>query len=168
MTAAIARVKCFVGLCALFSCANAWSCSCFGIASIDETIAQHPILVEAQVVSLEEVHTPQYGRQAHSVTLAVKKNLKGALSKKTFVLEDSMCYTSLYLDLMREGHTYVLPLATLQNGRYRLADCAHSGLELIDGKLYAFEQTKGIDRKLKFYRTYEDFQRRLRKRLPRW
>ena len=155
-------MKHFIALCLLFLSANAWSCTCNGIRPIDKTIARYPILVEAEVVSLEEATSPEYGSQVHSVTLAVKKNLKGA-SPKTIVVEHLWCYVSLYPELMKIGHIYVLPLPISQNGRYSMATCAHSGMELINGKLYTFEQTEGVGRKLRFYRTYENFLRRLRK-----
>ena len=35
----------------LLTSAQAWSCSCFGTSSIEKTIATHPNLVEAQVLS---------------------------------------------------------------------------------------------------------------------
>jgi hypothetical protein len=156
-------MKHLVTLSLLFLCARAWSCSCGGIASIDEAIAYYPILVEAEVVSLEEVNSPEYGRQVHSVTLQVKTNLKGASSSETITVGHSMCYASLYPELMKLRHTYVLPLAAPREGRYAMAHCAHSGMELIDGKLYTFEQTEGLARKLRFYKNYSDFQRRLKK-----
>ena len=87
-------MKHFAALCLLFLCAKAWPCSCDGIASIDKAIAYYPILVEAQVVSLEEVNSPEYGRQVHSVTLAVKKKLKGT-SSETIVVEHLWCYASV-------------------------------------------------------------------------
>jgi len=33
---------------------RAWSCSCFGTSSIEETIATHPNLVEARVLSTSD------------------------------------------------------------------------------------------------------------------
>jgi hypothetical protein len=45
------------------------------------------------------------------------------------------------------GHMYILPLTKpLNKGRYLLASCAHSGMELIADKLYTFENEKGIER----------------------
>jgi hypothetical protein len=143
--------------------ARAWACSCLGIASIDEAISEYPILVEAQVESLEEVDSPEYGRQVHSVTLRVKKVLKGAIHSETIIVEHWWCYASLYPELMKVQHTYVLPLGKAENGRYSMAQCAHSGMELVDGKLYTFEQGREIARKLKFYKTYSDFERRFRR-----
>ena len=35
----------------LLTSAQAWSCSCLGTSSIEKTIATHPNLVEAQVLS---------------------------------------------------------------------------------------------------------------------
>jgi hypothetical protein len=142
---------------------RAWTCSCFGIASIDETIASRPILVEAQVVSREEVNSREYGTQVHSVTLRVTRSLKGLVSSDTIIVEQRMCYASLHPELMELGHTYVLPLPLVDEGRYALAGCAHSGMELIEGKLYTFEQASGVQRKLRFYQKYADFQRRFHK-----
>lgn len=141
---------------------KAWACSCLAIASIDEAVAEYPILVEAQVVSLEEEDSPEYGRQVHSVTLDVKKALKGTVPTETIVIQHWWCYASLYPELMKVQHTYVLPLGKPENGRYSMAQCAHSGMELTNGKLYTFEQSSGVRRKLKFYKTYLDFQRELR------
>lgn len=139
---------------------RAWSCSCAGIASIDETIARSPILVEARVVSREEVNSPEYGRQVHSVTLQVGEVLKGSVSTQTITVEHWMCYASLYPELMKVQHTYVLPLRVSENGRYELAHCAHSGMELKEGKLYTFEQTDGAQRRLQFYKKYYDFRQK--------
>ncbi len=59
---------------------------------------------------------------------------------------------------MKVGHTYVLPLDAPVEGRYELAQCAHSGLELINGDLYTFEQRGiGVDRRLQFYASYVTF-----------
>ena len=142
---------------------NAWSCSCFGTASIEETIAEQPVLVEGQVVSLEQVTSKEYGTQVHSVTLKVIKKLKGVVSSDTVTVEHWMCYASLYPELMKIGHTYILPLSEPSGGRYQLAGCAHSGMELISGKLYTFEQTKGIERRLQFYKNYPEFLSELKK-----
>jgi hypothetical protein len=152
----------FSSLLLIFS-ARAWACSCRGIASIDEAISEYPILVEAQVASREEVNSPEYGRQVHSVTLRVKKVLKGAIHSETIIVQHLWCYASLYPELMKVQHTYVLPLGKAENGRYSMAHCAHSGMELVDGKLYTFEQGNAIERKLKLYKTYSDFQRRFRR-----
>ena len=74
-----------------------------------------------------------------------------------------MCYVFLYPELMKLRHTYVLPLRAAKNGRYELAHCAHSGMELIEGKLYTFEQSDGVERQLRFYKKYSDFQRKYSK-----
>lgn len=147
----------------LLFCAKAWACSCRGIASIDEAISEYPILVEAHVASREEVDSPKYGRQVHSVTLRVKKVLKGAIPSETIIVQHWWCYASLHPELMKVQHTYVLPLGKAENGRYSMAQCAHSGMELIDGKLYTFEQTNAGERMLQLYETYSDFQRRFRR-----
>lgn len=135
-----------------------------GISSIEEVIASQPILIEGKVVSIERVTSREYGTQVHSVTLKVIKQLKGKVSTDTVVIEHLMCYVSLDLELMKIGHTYVLPLAEPINlGRHRLAGCAHSGMELISGKLYTFEQTSGIERRHQFYKNYTDFLHGLKK-----
>lgn len=139
---------------------RAWSCSCSGMASIEETIASSPILVEARVVSLEEVNSPEYGRQVHSATLQVGETLEGSVSSKTIIVEHHMCYASLYPELMKVQHTYVLPLQISEDGRYELTPCAHSGMELNEGKLYTFEQTDGAQRRLQFYKKYSDFRQK--------
>lgn len=154
---------------------KAWACSCFGIASIDKVIARSPILVEGQVVARKEVNSKEYGLQVHSVTLQIKKQLKGNISTKNIVVYHTMCYVSLYLELMKVGHVYVLPLELMEAGnidtfrpdspeyeQYQLAMCAHSGMEFIDGKLYTFEHSEkgnGLERELKFYKEYINFQR---------
>ena len=134
-------------------------CSCFRIATIEESIQAEPLLVEARVVALEEYDSKQYGHQVHSVTLDVRKVLKGSVTTKTIVVEHWMCYASLYLELMKVKHIYLLPLSVAENGKYQLAGCAHSGLELVDGKLFTFEQTEGAGRRLQFYKIYADFVR---------
>jgi hypothetical protein len=114
--------------------------------------------VEAEVVSREEVNS-EFGRVVRSVTLRVKNVLKGETAAETIVLNHGMCYSSLYPDLMKAQHTYVLPLAAPVKGRYEMAHCSHSGMELIDGKLYTFEeQATGKDRQLKFYKPYSALQ----------
>src|SRR5579862_1581086 len=62
----------------LFISAKAWPCSCIGIASIEETVSSLPLLVEAEVVSLERTDSPQYGPQVLSATLRVVRVLKGS------------------------------------------------------------------------------------------
>lgn len=143
--------------------AKAWSCSCSGIESVDATIARLPILVEARVVSLEVVNSPQYGRQVHSVTLQVQQTLKGSLSSKNITVTHWMCYVTLGLEMMELQHTYVLPLQASENGRYQLAHCAHSGMELVEGKLYTFEGGGGAQRRQRFYKNYSDLQRQFQK-----
>jgi hypothetical protein len=138
-------------------------CSCFGIATIEKTIQARPVLVEARVIALEEYDTKEFGHQVHSVTLEVRNVLKGSMKAKTIVVEHWMCYASLYLELMKVGHTYVLPLSTPTDGRYQLAGCAHSGLELIGGKLFTFEQAEGSERRLQFYMNYSEFLRQWRR-----
>jgi len=150
----------------LFISAKAWPCSCIGIASIEETVSSLPLLVEAEVVSLERTDSPQYGPQVLSATLRVVRVLKGSVSSATITIEQLMCYASLYPELMKMRHIYVLPLSEPQNGRYAMAMCARSGMELINGKLYTFEQTRGSRRRLQFYMKYSDFQLRHRKLSP--
>jgi hypothetical protein len=137
----------------------AMPCSCLEIATIEASIEAEPLLVEARVVALEEYDSKQYGHQVHSVTLEVRKVFKGSVKTKTIVVEHWMCYSSLYLELMKVNHSYLLPLSVAENGKHQLAGCAHSGLELVDGKLFTFEQTEGSGRRLQFYKTYEDFLR---------
>jgi hypothetical protein len=145
----------------LFFAKSAWACSCMGISSIDETIATSPILVEAQVVSLEEVNSSKYGRQIFGAKLRIRKVLKGTVSSREIAVQNLMCYASLYPQLMKPKHIYILPLPSSKDSRYELAGCSHSGLELIHGKLYTFEEAQGINRRLKFYKTYSAFLRNL-------
>jgi hypothetical protein len=145
----------------LLAWAQGWACSCAGIASIDEAVADHPFLVEAQVVSLEEANSPEFGRQVYSVKLRVKANLKGAAASETIVVEHLECYASLYPALMQLGHTYVLPLNKMESGRYSMAECAHSGMELVGDRLYTFEQTTGLERKRVLFKQYSAFRQGL-------
>ena len=148
----------------LFWSIDSWSCSCFRIASIAETIAREPVLIEGQVVSREQVTSKEYGTQVDSVTLKVIKKLKGVVSSESVTVEGSMCYASLYPELMKVGHSYVLPLSEpINNGPHQLAGCAHSGMELISNKLYTFEQAKGIKRRLQLYKSYSEFLSELKK-----
>ena len=137
-----------------------WACTCMEIASIENSVATMPILVEAQVVSLDQADTV-YGRQTYSATLKIKKVLKGRVSSDAITVEHWMCYASLHLDLMKVHHTYVLPLHEPNDDRYHLATCAHSGMELIAGKLYTFELTDDGGRKLQFHARYTEFVRGL-------
>jgi hypothetical protein len=161
--AALSAMRTILVALMLFSSAKAWSCSCDGISSIAEEIASSPILVEAQVVGFEEKNSPQYGRQVHSATLRITRKLKGLVKSEEIVIEHWMCYASLYPDLMKMRHTYVLPLYDPVDGRFQMAKCAHSGMELVGGKLYTFEQTHGAERRLQFYMTYADFLRTYQK-----
>lgn len=136
---------------------KAWSCSCGGTLSIEETIAGHPILVEAEVIGLEVVNTPQYGQQVHSATLRVNRILKGRISTETIVVSHLACYASLYPELMKTGRIYVLPLPESADGHHEMPGCSHSGMELIDDNLYTFEQATSAGRKLLFYEEYSRF-----------
>ena len=114
----------------------------------------------------EERYSGQSGQRKHfGVTLRVKKLFKGAIPSETIFVTQLMCYASLYPELMKLGRTYVLPLhAISEDGNYEMARCSHSGMELIDGKLYTFEWTEqdgGLKRRLQLYKTYSDFQREL-------
>ncbi len=154
-------MKYVLALLSLLASANAWSCSCLGIATIEETIARTPILVEGQVLSLEQTDTPLYGKQTLSATLRVTRLLKGQVAAETITVGQVMCYASLRPDIMRTQHIYILPLvAELADGKYQMADCAHSGLELIDGKLYTIEYATGRESRLQFFMKYSDFGRR--------
>lgn len=164
-------VKYLLVLALLLQSTQAWSCTCFGTASIEETIATHPNLVEAQVenVSFDEV------------TLRVSRVLKGRVTSSTIQIGHWMCYASLYPKLMKLNHTYVLPLgepaAELRPaeetepgvaiisvgepkpGEYTMPGCAESGFELADGRLYTFEPTIGEQRRLQRYGDYSYFLR---------
>lgn len=155
----------------LLESAQAWSCTCFSTASIEETIATHPNLVEAQVenVSFDEA------------TLRVSRVLKGRVTSSTIQVGHWMCYASLYPRLMKLNHTYVLPLSEPaaklrpaeemergmpilsvgepKPGEYSIPGCAESGFELADGKLYTFEPTIGVQRRLQRYGDYSHFLR---------
>ena len=155
----------------LLMSAQAWSCGCFGISSIRETIATHPNLVEAQAVSVS----------ANEATLRVTRVLKGTVSSSTVRVGQWMCYASLYPELMKPQHTYVLPLrapalgkgplevsrageaiATVdgpKEGEYEMPGCAESGFELVGDKLYTFEPTTGAHRRLQVYGAYSHFLR---------
>jgi len=155
----------FVASLFLLLSAEAWSCGCSNIASMDDAVAFYPTLVEAEVVSREEVNS-EFGRAVRSVTLRVKNVLKGEAAE-TIVVNRGMCYSSLYTDLMKPQHIYVLPLAAPVKGRYEMAHCSHSGMELIDGKLYTFEeQANGKDRQLKFYKPYSALQNMFPSKVP--
>jgi hypothetical protein len=135
---------------------NSWACSCFDIATIEKAIGSSPLLVEAKVVAREEYEYDGH-RGTHSVWVRVGRVLKGSLTREDLIVQHTMCYGSLYPDLMQVGHTYVLPLTETSNGRMEMAHCSHSGLELIDFKLYTFEQTVGAERRKQFYAKYPDF-----------
>ncbi len=68
------------------------------------------------------------------------KGLKEHRSTETIVIQHWWYYTSLYPDLMKVQRPHVLPLGKPGNGRYSMAQCAHSGMELVEGRLYTFEQ----------------------------
>lgn len=141
----------------LFAPPTIWSCTCLGTASIHETVVRSPFLIEAKLVSFEQVDIPKLGKLTRSATLNVAKVLKGSIASNTVTVEGSMCYASMFLEDMKPGHVYVLPLTRRTDGRYALADCAHSGLELVDGKLYTFEETAGARKRMQFYMSYSDF-----------
>src|SRR5215467_12881035 len=101
-------MKCPAFLCMLLLSVKAWSCSCLGTASIEETVSRLPLLVEAEVVALEEKNSAQYGRQVFSATLRVTRVLKGSVPSGTITVANLMCYSSLTQELMKMGHTYVL------------------------------------------------------------
>ena len=151
--------------------ARAWSCTCFGTSSIEETIATHPNLVEARVLSTS----------VSEATLRVTRILKGRVTSSDIQVGHWMCYASLYPELMKPNHTYVLPLGEpapdryspeetgpgavntsggdAKPGEYEMPSCAETGFELVGGKLYTFEQTTGADRRLQRYGEYSHFLR---------
>jgi hypothetical protein len=100
-------------------------------------------------------------------TLRVSKVLKGSVTSNTIKIEDSLCYASLTTSDMKPQHTYILPLPEHadglyaekepSNGRYVMPGCAHSGMELRDGKLYTFELTNNGRRRLQFFGEYSHF-----------
>jgi hypothetical protein len=140
---------------------SAWACSCREIAFIEEAIEERPVLVEALVVSLEQADT-KYGRQTYSATLKVIRVMKGKVSLDVITVTHWMCYTSLELDMMEVGHTYVLPLDTPIDGQYGMAQCSHSGMELIGDQLYTFEPTNNTGgRERRFHAKYSKFVRGL-------
>jgi hypothetical protein len=161
LTQALAAMKHILIFFLIFLTKNAWACSCGGIESIDKIIASSPTLVEAQVVSFEDVNSSKYGRLIFGAKLRIMKVLKGTVSSREIAVQNLMCYVSLPPELMKPKHVYILPLPSSNDSRYEMAGCAHSGLELINGKLYTFEQAKGIKRRLKFYKTYSAFLRNL-------
>src|SRR6185295_16039549 len=109
--------------------------------SIQAVVSDRPLLVEARLVGPERRESGRNTAHVSGVNLQVVHVLKGELAAKSINVVDEMCYASLYTEVMQIGHTYVLPLDEPIEGRYMLAMCAHSGLELIDGKLYSFEPT---------------------------
>ena len=134
------------------------ACSCWGTASIETTIATQPLLVEGRVVSLEEA----------GATLHVTRVLKGSVPSNTIKIQDSGCYQSLSTSMMELGATYILPLPQeadglyefqASNGRHVMAGCAESALKLLDGKLYTFEQTEGVERRPRLFAEYSSFVR---------
>ena len=74
-----------------------------------------------------------------------------------------MCYQTLYTGIMELQHTYILPLDEPAIGQYALPGCAQSGLELVAGSLYTFEQASGAARRTRFYKRYSSFLRGYRK-----
>lgn len=163
------------GLFLLFTSTVVWSCTCMGTAPIEMAIAGHPILVEGQVVSLEQVDSQDFGKLTLSATLRVIKVLKGSVDSDEVTVVHAMCYASVYPGNMEMNHTYVLPLTMPAPGRqaandgfavavigpapgqYEMAGCAHSGLELDDGVLYSFDYDMGGRRQLKRYMSYSAF-----------
>jgi hypothetical protein len=123
---------------------QAWSCTCFGTSSIRQTIATHPNLVEVQAVSVS----------AREATLRVTRVLNGTVSSSIIQVGQWMRYASLYPELMKPQHTYVLPLGEpavgkhplevprageaiatgdgAKEGEYEMPGCAGSGFELVD------------------------------------
>jgi hypothetical protein len=96
--------------------------------------------------------------------------LKGSVSSNSIDIERSLCYQSLDTEMMELRHTYILPLPERavgqygdlgepSNGRHVMPGCAESGLELVDGKLYTFEQTSGVQRRPRLYGEYSHFLR---------
>lgn len=148
----------------LFCSMNAWACSCLNISSIEETIATYPVLVEAQVLSLEQTISMEYGTLVHSAKLKVLRTLKSPIAIQVITVEASPCSSSLDINLMKLGHTYILPLSMpIKGWKFEMAGCAHSGMELVSGKLYTFEQDKWPNRRLQFYKNYSDFLSELKK-----
>jgi hypothetical protein len=161
LTQALAAMKNLLLLLLLLLPVEAWSCSCGGTISIRKTIATHPVLVEASLVSLEEIELPTYGRGVRSATLRVRKILKGPIHTESIVLEFQPCGATLSIDDLEFGHIYVLPLQTSENGHYELAGCSHSGMELVNDDLYTFEHLRNsqgkYERHLTFYKHYSRF-----------
>jgi hypothetical protein len=158
----------------LFLPALAWACTCAGTAPIEVAIASHPILVQGRVISLDQSESEAFGKLTHSATLRVSKVLKGSVSSNDITVVHVMCYASIYPANMEVDHDYVLPLASRspevpveqgaavallapEPGQYEMAGCAQSGLELVDGNLYAFQYDKGLQRRKEQYMSYATF-----------
>jgi len=141
----------------LLMSADAWACSCWGTTPLHETMASAPIVVEGKVIYLDK----------QSAVLRVTKVLRGSVTSGPITVEDSACYQSLYTGAMELQQSYVLPLLTHgpsffsseppPPGTYVMPPCAESGLLLVDGKLFTFEQSVGVDRHLRFYGMYSNF-----------
>lgn len=145
----------------LLASSHALACSCRDIRPLEDVIAASPILVEAKVIRIEYFQPKQGTRLPVRAHLAITRTLRGIPGTRRIVLINSMCYSSVYIDLMAVDDSYVLPLMASLDGRhYHLAGCAKSGLKLENGKLYDYATTTGKERRLLFHGRYADFLRR--------
>jgi len=125
------------------------------IGELSESVSEEPNLVEAELLSIE-----RRGDYVESATLKINRVLKGHIDSGQIKVVDTFCYQSLTTDRMKVGHIYVLPLSESNDETYEMLSCAHSGAELIDGKLYTFELTEDGEREQHYYQKYERFLRK--------
>ena len=132
------------------------ACSCFGISSIGEALSDSDDVIVGRILSTNSLSFDGDTWTPEGVEIEVLKALKGDLRGTVFVATMSLCYQSFAARRFKAGETYVLPLtppsdwgddadaisilptpSTEPKGRwFELPWCSHSGLALIDGRLY--------------------------------
>ncbi len=140
---------------------KAMACSCAWIASIGEEIEFRPVLVQAQVTQLDVSDDPPDRKWVRGARMKVISVLKGKVPDSEIYVEQLVCYASVTPSDMKVGQVFILPLDG-KDGHYGLGGCAHTGLELIDGKLYTYEPAKEGGRERRFYMTHSEFLEKLR------
>jgi hypothetical protein len=135
------------------------ACSCFGTASIGEALSDSDDVIVGRVLSTKPATYDGESAAPEGVEIEVVKALKGDLRGNIFVATMSMCYLTFDASYFKPGETYVLPLdppfdwggeadaisagptphTEPKDRWFELPGCSHSGLALIDGRLYTNE-----------------------------
>jgi hypothetical protein len=147
------------------------ACSCGDYMPLGTVYKKSNIIVHVKIVEVYEkrkmtIDDGSYSMVADSARAEVKEIVKGEKKENTREIEivESMCPRTIHVSDLEIGHEYVLPLKTNEGfashtslAKYSLFSCAHSGGELIRGKIYDHNIIWGDGITLEQFMFYDDF-----------